>query len=378
MRKILAFALLACCVSAAHAVGPSAVAAPDRTLWPDPIDSDVAFDRASRAEILVFSHELAASEKLGDAELLETLKVKSVDHASVEAIRQGYWRRLVAGYVAASAHCTTHEPFCATVTDEAALRRVAEGFGGDVDARYRAWHDDDVTFHRVYLNELLRLAALFPRISSEVSTFSTDELSGNEPPDRHFLLTFDDGPTRAGGSTDSTLVMLNGARVNATFFMLGGNLQARLAQTTPAALQSAYAGMCVGAHGWEHKSHSSMPDWQDSVMRSIDLVRTTLPASYVPLFRPPYGQRKSDSGAFFNEHHLRVALWNIDSQDWNNKVNADQVKQRVLALMLLWRHGVILFHDIHAKAQVAVPWLLQQTHGAGVVWADCRTWPPSA
>jgi len=377
VRKPILVSLLMCLAGAAHAVGPSAVAAPDRSLWPDPVDSVAGFDRASRAEMLVFAHELAASEKLTDADLIDALKIKQVDHASVESIRNTYWKRLASGYAIASAHCGAQEAFCPAGADEAAFRKAAAAFAGVSDARYQAWYQDDVTFHRVYLNELLRLAALFPRVSSEVSTFSDHELSGNEPADRHFLLTFDDGPTRAAGNTDKTLAMLRQADLNATFFTLGGNLQNRLQQATPASLGATYVGMCVGAHGWEHKSHSSMPDWQDSVTRSIALVHDNLPASFVPLFRPPYGQRKADSDAFFSDAHLRVTLWNIDSQDWNNKVNAEQVRQRVLALMLLWRHGVILFHDIHPKAQVAVPWLLEQTKGSGVTWLDCHAYPPA-
>lgn len=374
MRKLLFFTLLAAATAPAFAVGPSAVAAPDRSLWPDPIDNTASFDRASRAEILTFGHELAASEALDDAQLIDLLKIKQVDHASVDAIRAKYWSRLASGYALASAHCAPAEPFCPATKDEAAFRAAAAAFKGPEDSRYSAWYANATVFHHVYLDELLRLAALFPRISSEVDTFSSAELSGNEPTDRHFLLTFDDGPTRAGGNTDKTLAMLGQNHLKATFFMLGGNLDTRLKQTPAASLASEYAGMCVAAHGWEHKSHSAWPEWQDSVTRTSALVKDTFPASYVPLFRPPYGQRKADSGDFFATQHITVALWNIDSQDWNSKVDADQVKQRVLALMLLWRHGVILFHDIHEKAQVAVPWITQQTQAAGLTWMDCRGW----
>jgi peptidoglycan-N-acetylglucosamine deacetylase len=69
---------------------------------------------------------------------------------------------------------------------------------------------------------------------------------------------------------------------------------------------------------------------------------------------------------------LTVSFWNIDSQDWNAKASNDEVKQRVLTLMLLWRHGVILFHDIHTKAQTALPWLLEQTHASGITWENCH------
>ena len=83
-------------------------------------------------------------------------------------------------------------------------------------------------------------------------------------------------------------------------------------------------------------------------------------------------ERTADSGAFFAANHIRVMLWNIDSQDWNRKISAEQARQRVLSLMLLWRHGVILFHDIHPKAKVAIPWLLEQTRASGVQWVDCH------
>ncbi|MNP74939.1 hypothetical protein D3C76_1718970 [compost metagenome] len=67
-----------------------------------------------------------------------------------------------------------------------------------------------------------------------------------------------------------------------------------------------------------------------------------------------------------------MALWDIDSLDSNAQVTAEQSGQRVLTLMLLWRRGLIAFHDAQAKAQVAVPWLLQQTAQSGIGWEDCE------
>jgi hypothetical protein len=96
-----------------------------------------------------------------------------------------------------------------------------------------------------------------------------------------------------------------------------------------------------------------------------------LPQHYVPLFRPPYGQRQVDSQVFFASQGLQVALWQIDSQDWNSKVSAEAAGQRVLTLMLLWRRGVLLFHDIHGKARVALPWVLRASRGVPVNWMNC-------
>ncbi|GGA47574.1 polysaccharide deacetylase family protein [Dyella nitratireducens] len=379
MRRIFVSAiLLVFAAGSLHAAGPSEVAGGDRTFWPTPIHSTESFDLASRAELLAFGKALADSEQLDDQALQQRLQIKSFDHASVEHIRAIYWQRLTTNYMLAAAHCDNQQLFCAPVHNQSDFKRAAIAFTAPPQADYRAWFDQASAFHRIYLDELLRLAALFPKVNSEVETFSAQEIDGNGLGDREFLLSFDDGPTRAGGSTDAMLQILRSLHLNATFFTLGGSLQARLQQTSPAAVAATYQGMCVGAHGWEHRSHSTWPAWQDSVTRSIALVHDNLPDSYVPLFRPPYGQRRPDSGAFFAQHGLHVALWNIDSQDWNAKVDADQVKQRVLSLMLLWRHGIILFHDIHTKAQVAVPWLQSQLHDTDVQWLDCHRFSAGA
>ncbi len=44
----------------------------------------------------------------------------------------------------------------------------------------------------------------------------------------------------------------------------------------------------------------------------------------------------------------------------------------MLTLMLLWRKGVIVFHDTQDKARVALPQLLQATGQSGLGWQDCR------
>ncbi|MFK3649059.1 polysaccharide deacetylase family protein [Lysobacter enzymogenes] len=355
-----------------RAAGPAEIASADRAAWPQPIDTPAAFDRASRAEILAFAHELAGSEALDDAALAQRLRLKQVDRASVDKIRARLWHRLADNYRLASRACAPREPFCAPAGDAAALRALAAGFDAAPAPAYAAWRADAARFHRIYLDEQLRLAALFPRTSSEIDNYSAQEIDGSELPDRQFLLTFDDGPSAPGGNTDALLRTLREHRLNATFFVLGQQLQPRLKHEAAA---KTYAGMCVASHGWEHQSHSRWPQWQDSVIRSSALVREQTGALYRPLFRPPYGQRRADSGEFFREQRLRVVLWTIDSQDWNAKVDAGQVQGRLLSLMLLWRHGTILFHDIHDKARVALPWVLRQTRGAGVQWLDCRRYP---
>lgn len=369
MRARILFFLAALCVGAVQAAGPVRVATLDRASWPAALDSPAAFDSASRAEILMFARALLDSEAADEATLKQRLGIKQVDLNSLEQVRQRLWGRLLENYRFASQACDASAAFCLPVDNLGALRQQAASLV--IAPAFSAWAGASEPFHRTYLNEQLRLAALFPRISSEIARFSDQERTGDELADRQFLLTFDDGPTLTPGGTERMIEVLRAERLTGIFYVLGRNLQARAQKGDGAALRDLYAGQCVGLHGWEHKSHAQWGEWQESIQKSAALVRQTLPDSQVAWFRPPYGQRQADSAAFFQAQGLRVGLWNIDSQDWHSKLSADAATQRVLTLMLLWRRGVILFHDIHSKAQTAVPGLLQATRGAGVNWLEC-------
>lgn len=364
---VLAVGLLA---SSVHAAGPQTMATVDRASWPRKLDSPAAFDTASRAEILMFAKALLASEGSDKATLKQQLGVKQVNLDSLQAVRQRFWARLLENYQLAQVSCTPAAAFCSPITDLATLRQQASQLL--IAPQFATWASSSAAFHYSYLNEQLRLAALFPAVSSEIALFSEREHNGDELADRQFLLTFDDGPTASNGSSDRLLATLTEGKLSAIFYVLGSSLQTRLQRSSAGELKSLYAGQCVGLHGWEHKSHGQWSEWQRSVIRSNALVRQTLPDNYVAWFRPPYGQRLPDSGGFFQQQGLQVGLWNIDSQDWSNKVSADAAGQRVLTLMLLWRRGVILFHDIQSKAPVVVPWLVRATQGSGVRWQDCH------
>jgi peptidoglycan/xylan/chitin deacetylase (PgdA/CDA1 family) len=354
---------------------------PNRALWPDSISSPAEFDRASRAEILAFAHALAESEKLDNDALKVQLPVDGeMDIASIQHLRRKLWKILTGNYVLASAACVAHDAFCPTDSHPNDLREEAEAFSSaGIQPRYRSWFDDATEFQRSYLYELLRLAAVFPRFNSEVLSLNDNEFAGWGLPDRHFMLSFDDGPTRGSGQpgsnaedTDRTIEMLRDNGVNGLFFVMGKTFQARLQETSAGAMKALYSGLCVGDHGWVHKSHALWPQWQDSISSTASLIKETLPESYVPAFRPPYGQRPSDSGPFFQRLGLKVVLWNIESHDWNDDLTADDVRQRVMSLMLLWRRGFVLFHDVHPRARVVVPQLISWLAHDGITWTDCH------
>ncbi|MBC3954723.1 polysaccharide deacetylase family protein [Pseudomonas triticifolii] len=355
----------------AQAAAP-VIATMDRSVWPERLETPALFDVASRAEILAFAHQLFLSEKLDEDGLKQRLGLRYVNVASLNVVRHRLWSRLLENYQNAQKSCEQDANFCVLVEDMDQLRQRAEEYQVGDSSFYAAWARPSAVFHQRYLNELLFMAALFPQTSSEIERYNSDEMSGDEMPDRTFMLNFESGPSAADGATDWLADFMRQQKMTATFFVLGKSLQSRLDSSSASSLQSLYRQQCVGIQGWEYRSHSQWQDWQDSIGRSVALVQQILPDNYVPLFRPPYGHRRADSGDYFRAQHLRVSLWNIESQDETGRLSAQQVGDRVLTLMLLWRRGTVVFHDTADKAQSAVPLLLANTAQSELVWDDCR------
>jgi peptidoglycan/xylan/chitin deacetylase (PgdA/CDA1 family) len=356
----------------AHAAGPAVVAKVDRQLWQESINSVDGFDKASRAAILTYIVTLDDMQKLSDTNMKAAFKIKTINHASVTKWFNKELALILLNYQNAAKSCTAADWTCVNnVTSTADLLTLAAAWQAKIPATLSAWHNNMEQFSRAYAAEQLRLAALFPTISSEIDTFNANEWNGDAFADRQFLLTFDDGPTQAHGNTDDTLAMLAAHQKSAVFFVLGENLQNRLHKTDAKTLAALYKNQCVAIHGWEHQSHAKWANWQESIKRTQTLITTALADNFSPFFRPPYGQRKADSGAFFQQQGLQVVLWNLDSQDWNNKVNSNDILNRMLTLMLIKRHGVLLFHDVHTKAKAALPVLFKEL-GNAVEWRDCH------
>ncbi|KPY94311.1 Polysaccharide deacetylase [Pseudomonas tremae] len=367
--------VLAVCASLlwlqAQAAAP-VIATIDRSVWPERLETPGLFDVASRAEILSFAHELYLSEKLDEEGLKQRLGLRFVNVPSLNVVRHRLWLRLLENYQAAQKSCEEDANFCVLVEDMDQLRLRAEEYQVSNDSFYAGWAGPGAAFHRRYLNELLFMAALFPQTSSEIERYNSDEMSGDELPDRTFMLNFEGGPSPLDGGTDWLADFMRQQKMTATFFVLGKSLQERLDTSSAVGLQALYRQQCVGLQGWEYRSHSQWLDWQDSILRSEALVQQVLPDNFVPLFRPPYGHRRADSGDFFRDRHLRVSLWNIDAQDDTGRLTAEQVSDRVLTLMLLWRKGTVVFHDVANKAQSALPLLLANTAQSELIWDDCR------
>ncbi|WP_110991661.1 polysaccharide deacetylase family protein [Pseudomonas sichuanensis] len=364
----IAFALLAGLLSLGVQAAPADFVSFERSLWPEKLDSPALFDVASRAEILSFARVLHESEMLDEQALAARLGLRQVNLPVIRALRARMWQRLWTNYQQAQQSCEQDASFCYPLESMADLRMKSATFAAEVGKFYAAWIEPGHQFHTRYLDELLRKAAVFPQTSSEVEKLSARERNGDELNDRMFLLSFVGGPGPAGGNTDGLADYLRRQKLDGIFFVLGNRLQQR---RDSGALAGLYAGQCVGIQGWEYRSHAQWQGWQDSLRRSQARVQADLPAQYVPLFRPPYGQRRGDGEAFMASQRLRVSLWDIDAQD-DGPLTAEASAQRVMTLMLLWRKGVIQFRDYLPKAQPALEWLLQHTAQSGIGWEGCR------
>ncbi|EKE77172.1 polysaccharide deacetylase family protein [Gallaecimonas xiamenensis] len=363
MRSYFIAALALLTLPQAWAAGPAKVATLDRQLWPQAIDSRSAFDQASAAEIRQFTRLLAATPLDDAAAVTAFTQVDNPDMASVQQWRELTQLRLQGNYAMACHQCQDAKSWEALV---AASQQPHDNSLG-------AWQQASQAFHQRYLYEQVRLAALFGRVTSEVLPLGAGELdelerSGFNQADGHFLLSYDDGPssTVKGDNRSAQLVSaLEGKGLHAQFFALGE----RLAAVKPG--KDFYANQCVGSHGYQHKSHQRWDGWAQSLADTRKLL-AELPQKGHHWFRPPYGQRQPALLESLAERDEGVMLWNIDSQDWNRKLDNQQVQDRVITLMLLWRSGIILYHDIHPKALANLPALVDFQKQAGLTWTDCR------
>jgi peptidoglycan/xylan/chitin deacetylase (PgdA/CDA1 family) len=355
----------------------------DRAAWTLPLTDDGAFDLASRAELLSFAWELAALDGTTPAALAALVGVKHVDADAVKRWTEQTRARLLASFASASASCAVpaDAPRPAFCLDEVPARfdALAAAAGPALaggPAALSAWKAEAPRFWHAYALEQLRLAALFPQTTSEILPVGEHErLGGDEPQDKSFLLTFDDGPTAKGGNTDRTLALLQRSGQHGVFFLVGEALAAREQRDPPAALRALYAGQCVGSHGQRHQSHATDAKVRASLPGALDALAPVLPEGQVSVkfFRPPYGQRNPDVLATLAARGVTDMLWNIDSQDWQPAVTPAYAAGRVLSLMLVWRRGIVLFHDVHDKAAAALPTVWKAVEGAHVTFRDCRT-----
>jgi peptidoglycan/xylan/chitin deacetylase (PgdA/CDA1 family) len=174
-------------------------------------------------------------------------------------------------------------------------------------------------------------------------------------------LTFDDGPNPT--YTPQVLSILQQYGVNATFFVIGDQVQAY-----PNLVQQEYAaGHIVGNHSWNHP-HLTMLAADDihtqlsNTSGAIEQATGVRPS----FFRPPYGAYNYQVLLQASNLGLQPILWSVDPQDWNGPPNSNTIVQRILNEAQ--NGSIILMHDgggDRSQTVAALPTIITQLRGRG-------------
>ena len=121
-------------------------------------------------------------------------------------------------------------------------------------------------------------------------------------------LTFDDGPSM--NNTPRILQTLKQHHVHATFFILGN--QAKLHPFL--VNQIASEGHAIGIHTYTHSRHPSSQQANDEISRTETLLKSITGRS-TQLFRPPYGNTKSNYTKSAIKSKYAVIIWTVSAAD---------------------------------------------------------------
>ncbi len=161
--------------------------------------------------------------------------------------------------------------------------------------------------------------------------------TGLPPGTRKLALTYDDGPNDP--HTLRLLEVLAKQEVQATFFLIGRYVS----QRPDIAREIAQAGHVIGNHTFNHpnlilaSATQARTELQECEQALYDAV-----GPHSPLFRPPFGGRRSATLRVARSLGLEPVMWTVMGWDWSGK-SAEYVEHKVHKQI---RGGdVILLHD---------------------------------
>lgn len=349
--------------------GPSNIATANRELWKLPMKSIKDFDVASKMEMLVFLETFNEINTSNETELFKTLGVKDGSSAGVKNWKKQTQDRLIDNFKSLNANALSEVISVKENPTYQELVLATKKLSNELPENLKSWYQNSKSFYKTYILECLRLAAKSNKRTSEINTLDPTEKNGFELKDKDYLLTFDDGPTQKNGHTDKLINVLKKQHLTGIFFLSGDKLQQRIAANGKNNVASLYGENWVGSHSMVHKSHQYLPNWKLQIDESNGIIKDVFDFNNKTFyFRPPYGQRSPEIIQYLLKNKQPILLWNIDSQDWSEKISSNEVSSRVITLMLLWRKGIILFHDVHPKAEIAVPAINEYFKDCQIKW----------
>jgi peptidoglycan/xylan/chitin deacetylase (PgdA/CDA1 family) len=175
---------------------------------------------------------------------------------------------------------------------------------------------------------------------------------------REVAIGFDDGPA---ADTGAFVTMLERARVQATFFMIGRQVSASY---RPLLLRELRDGDVLGDHTFSHPDLLAGANVRGQLQSTLAAIRQV--SGYTPcLFRPPYGAYDSSVVATARSLGLATVQWNVDPRDWAEPGTA-AIVHTVLAEVQ--PGSIILSHDgggPRAETLAAYPTIISDLRARG-------------
>lgn len=156
-------------------------------------------------------------------------------------------------------------------------------------------------------------------------------------------LTFDDGPS--SNITPQILALLKQHHAHATFFVMGQNVR----QYPQLVRQAVAEGHVIGCHSYTHAIRPSASVAEKEMRQTRQLARQVIGRDPV-LFRPPYGDVKSNYTKIARQDKNAIILWSVSGADTATRdyaVVRDNVTEGINA------GDIVLMHDSSGKAHTA-------------------------
>jgi peptidoglycan/xylan/chitin deacetylase (PgdA/CDA1 family) len=180
-------------------------------------------------------------------------------------------------------------------------------------------------------------------------------------------LTFDDGPHPEG--TPSVLEILARARLRATFFLVGEQVERRPAL----AAEIAAAGHVVAVHGHRHRLQLRLgrSEVRDDLARGVAAIEAAVGVT-PGWHRPPYGVYSPSGLGAARAAGMQPLLWSRWGKDWRKLTTPARIAAR--ATRDLASGDVILLHDAdfysaresHRRTVAALPMIISALEDRGL------------
>lgn len=145
--------------------------------------------------------------------------------------------------------------------------------------------------------------------------------------DKVVALTFDDGPN--GKYTQEVLDILDKNQVNATFFLIGANVE----KYPEIAKEIIQRGNKIGNHSFSH--HWLLPFEKDkTILSEVNKTQAAIFSATgvkTDLFRPPHGWRSPWMMKTLSRAGYKVITWNdLTADEFLNKFSAETIAKRII------------------------------------------------